>query len=77
MKIKFDKQQYQHDAIQSITDLFKGQSSNVSNFTVSMGNIVGSEVTSLGVRNDLELSSLDVLENLQEVQMRNHLEDES
>lgn len=73
MKIKFDKQQYQHDAIQSITDLFKGQSSNVSNFTVSMGNIVGSEVTSLGVRNHLELSNLDVIENLQEIQMRNHL----
>lgn len=73
MKIKFDKQQYQHDAIQSITDLFKGQSSNVSNFTVSIGNIVGSEVTSLGVRNHLELSALDVIENLQEIQMRNHL----
>ena len=73
MKIKFDKQQYQHDAIQSITDLFKGQSSNVSNFTVSMGNIVGSEVTSLGVRNHLEVSELDVVENLQAIQMRNHL----
>lgn len=77
MKIKFDKQQYQHDAIQSITDLFKGQSSNISNFTVSMGNIVGSEVTSLGVRNDLELSKLDVIENLQGVQMRNHLKKSS
>ncbi|WP_088006831.1 type III restriction-modification system endonuclease [Indiicoccus explosivorum] len=73
MRIKFDKQQYQHDAIQSITDLFKGQSSNVSNFTVNMGNIVGSEVTTLGVRNNLELSSLDVMDNLQEIQMHNHL----
>ncbi|WP_318617089.1 type III restriction-modification system endonuclease [Sporosarcina sp. YIM B06819] len=73
MKIKFDKQQYQHDAVQSITDLFKGQSSNVSNFTVSMGNIVGSEVTSLGVRNNLELSALDVLENVQKVQKANFL----
>lgn len=73
LKIKFDKQQYQFDAIQSITDLFKGQSSNVSNFTVSMGDIVGSQVTALGVGNKLELSALDVMENLQEVQVRNHL----
>lgn len=73
MKIKFDEQQYQLDAIQSITDIFEGQTARVSNFTVSMGDIVGQEVTELGIGNKLELSEADVLENVQKIQMNNHL----
>lgn len=73
MKIKFDEQQYQLDAIQSITDIFEGQTIKVSNFTVSMGDIVGQELTELGIGNKLELSETEVLENVQKVQVRNHL----
>ena len=73
MKIKFDEQQYQLDAIQSITDIFEGQTVKVSNFTVSMGDIVGQEITELGIGNKLELSEAEVLENVQKVQVRNHL----
>lgn len=73
MKIKFDEQQYQLDAIQSITDIFEGQTVKVSNFTVSMGDIVGQEVTTLGIGNKLELSEIEVIENVQKIQMRNHL----
>lgn len=73
MKIKFDKQQYQLDAIQSITDVFAGQPVKVSNFTVRMGDIVGQEITELGIGNKLELSEADVLENVQHIQMQNHL----
>ncbi len=74
MKIKFDKQQYQLDAIQSITDIFAGQTVKASNFTVSMGDIIGQEITELGIGNKLELSEAEVLENVQNVQMRNHLQ---
>ena len=73
MKIKFDEQQYQLDAIHSITDIFEGQTVKVSNFTVSMGDIVGQEITELGIGNKLELSEAEVLENVQKVQVRNHL----
>ncbi|MBB6453208.1 type III restriction enzyme [Salirhabdus euzebyi] len=73
MKIKFDEQQYQLDAIQSITDIFEGQTVKVSNFTVSMGDIVGQEITELGIGNKLELSETEVLENVQRIQIRNHL----
>ncbi|MFA8439958.1 type III restriction-modification system endonuclease [Pueribacillus sp. YX66] len=73
MKFKFDEQQYQLDAIQAITDIFEGQTVKVSNFTVSMGNIVGQEVTELGIGNKLELSEAELLENVQKIQMRYHL----
>lgn len=73
MKIKFDEQQYQLDAIKSITDIFEGQPVKVSNFTVSMGNIVGQELTELGIGNKLELSDAELLENVQKIQVRNHL----
>ncbi|WP_144462842.1 type III restriction-modification system endonuclease [Siminovitchia fortis] len=73
MKIKFDEQQYQLDAIQSITDIFEGQMVKVSNFTVSMGDIVGQEVTTVGIGNKLELSEVEVIENVQKIQIRNHL----
>lgn len=64
MKIKFDEQQYQLDAIHSITDIFEGQTVKVSNFTVSMGDIVGQEITELGIGNKMELSEAEVLENV-------------
>ncbi|WP_338452839.1 DEAD/DEAH box helicase family protein [Niallia oryzisoli] len=73
MKIKFDKQPYQLDAIQSITDIFAGQTLRVSNFTVSMGEMVGQEITELGIGNKLELSEAEVLENVQKIQIRNLL----
>lgn len=73
MKIHFDKQQYQLDAIQSITAIFEGQPVKISNFTVSMGKIVGQEITELGIGNKLELSEADVLENVQKIQIRNYL----
>jgi type III restriction enzyme len=73
MKIKFDEQSYQLDAIRSITEIFEGQPVKVSNFTVSMGEIVGQEVTALGIGNKLELSEKEVLENIQKVQMSNQL----
>ncbi|WP_163971146.1 type III restriction-modification system endonuclease [Oceanobacillus halotolerans] len=73
MKIKFDEQQYQLDAMESITNIFEGQTTNVSNFSVSMGDIIGQEITELGIGNKLELSEEEVLENVQNIQMNNYL----
>ncbi|MBP2257490.1 type III restriction-modification system endonuclease [Virgibacillus alimentarius] len=73
MKIKFDKQQYQIDAVNSIVDIFKGQSVKVSNFSVGAGHILGQQQTELGIGNKLELSEQEVLENIQKIQVQNHL----
>ncbi|WP_079710198.1 type III restriction-modification system endonuclease [Paraliobacillus ryukyuensis] len=73
MKIKFDEQQYQLDAINSIVDIFEGQSVKVSNFSVSAGEILGQKQTELGIGNKLELSDMELLENVQAIQQRNHL----
>src|SRR5699024_2298708 len=73
MKLKFDNMQYQTDAVESIVDIFEGQSMRVSNFSVSMGEIIGQETTDLGIGNKLELSDSELLENVQKIQVRNHL----
>jgi len=73
MKIKFDEQQYQLDAVDSIVDIFDGQPVKVSNFSVGAGHILGQQQTELGIGNKLELSEQEILENIQTIQMRNHL----
>src|SRR5690625_2113409 len=73
MKLQFDEQQYQLDAIKSITKIFEGQSIQTSNFSVSTGEMLGRKVTELGIGNHLELSDEEVLENVQNIQTKNHL----
>ncbi|WP_186576908.1 type III restriction-modification system endonuclease [Aquibacillus kalidii] len=73
MKIKFDEQQYQIDAVNSIVEIFEGQTVKVSNFSVGAGHILGQQQTELGIGNKLELSEHEILKNIQEIQMQNHL----
>ena len=73
MKIKFDEQQYQTKAMNAISDIFEGQPVKVSNFTVSTGEIVGQETTVMGIGNKLVLSDAELLENIQKIQVKNHL----
>lgn len=73
MKIKFDEQQYQLDAVNSIVDIFDGQPVKVSNFSVGAGHILGQQQTELGIGNKLELSEQEILENIQTIQKGNHL----
>ena len=40
MKLKFKKQQFQSDAVAAVVDLFKGQASSVSPFTVGKLDII-------------------------------------
>lgn len=75
MKLKFNPNlKFQEHAISSIVDLFKGQRSAQSNFTVlSYGTQVGLYDTGQGIGNRLELIDEEILEKLQQVQLRNGL----
>lgn len=74
MKIKFDSElPYQRQAINSLTSIFEGQTVKQSNFTVSFGEDAGMVQTDKGIGNFLELTSDDILKNLQDVQTQNNL----
>jgi len=72
MKLQFDKNlEYQHQAIASIVDLFRGQTPMQTNFTVTPYNgQVGMYDSTNGIGNRLELDEDEILENLQEIQLR-------
>ena len=75
MKLQFDKNlEYQHQAIASIVDLFRGQTPMQTNFTVSaqIGQIGVYDSTN-GIGKRLELDEEETLRNLQEIQLRNGL----
>lgn len=75
MKLQFDAGlEYQAQAVSSVVDLFRGQTPNKSNFTVTAyAGQVGMQDTENGVGNKLDLDSEDMLENLQAVQLRGGL----
>lgn len=76
MKLKFISDlNYQRQAIDSVVRLFTGQAVKQSNFTVSYGNVeeAGLFQTALGIGNRLDLTSNEVLKNVQDVQIRNGL----
>lgn len=73
MKLKFDPNlDFQKEAINSVVDLFEGQSIMHSEFTVltSKGHI-GKIENDHGIGNLLELPSDVILENLKKIQLRN------
>lgn len=75
MKLQFDANlPYQAQAVSSVVDLFRGQTPKQSNFTVSAGvGQIGLFDSEHGVGNRLELDEEDILQNLQEIQLRNGL----
>ncbi|CDX01525.1 Type III restriction-modification system EcoPI enzyme res [Desulfitobacterium hafniense] len=75
MKLQFDKDlEYQRQAIASVVDLFRGQTPMQSNFTVSAyKGQIGLYDSNNGVGNRLELDEDEILENLQDIQLRNGL----
>ena len=74
MKIKFiSDQQYQIDAINSITDIFEGQKIMSSNFTVTIDDEPNFLHTELGIGNKLDLLDDELLVNVQKIQMKNGL----
>lgn len=77
LKLQFDSHlDYQDEAISSVVDLFKGQNSSQSNFTLSgtsIPKLTGSNYSALGIGNRLNISEQELLENLQNIQLRNSL----
>ncbi len=79
MKLHFEADlDYQHDAIEAVCDLFRGQESCRSEFTVSFaapnGQLpLGVVQSDLGVGNSLTLPDDSILANLRAVQLRNGL----
>ena len=81
MKLKFQSNlQYQNDAIDSIVQIFNGQKSRQSNFTVLNNHNLNQEQisfetlqTNLGIGNSLDLTDDEILENVQKIQMKNNL----
>ena len=86
MKIKFKHQQFQLDAVQSVVDCFCGQPNETSQFTLDRGNrrkpeqlrlgenLERVEIWDVGFRNKpIQLTDLEVLENIRTVQRRNGL----
>lgn len=75
MKLQFDANLgYQEQAVFSVVDLFKGQTPMQSNFTVSAySGQVGMYDSENGIGNKLDLDNDEILENLNEVQLRNGL----
>ena len=78
MKLQFNSElDYQVEAIEAITNIFKGQRQCQSNFTVIAGidesGTEGKLVTELGVGNKLEIDEEDILNNVREIQLKNGL----
>lgn len=79
MKIKFENNlTYQQEAIEAVVDIFKGQEKLVSNFTVLSPGVDkdGSyriDQSESGYANKLSIHPKQMVENVQEIQMRNGL----
>lgn len=75
MKIQFsDKLEYQKEAIDSIVNVFEGQNIAQDNFTVSVqGSNVGFFENELGIGNRLDITSEEIEENINKIQMDNAL----
>lgn len=73
MKLHFDSnQQYQWDAIKSITDIFEGQPLSSGDFEFSVTE-TGALLSENGFGNNLTLSSEQILENVISIQKRNEI----
>jgi len=73
MKLHFDsKQQYQLDAISSVTRLFEGQPLSKGEFELSGNGTL--DLTELGFGNRISITETDLLKNLQQVQVENELQ---
>ncbi len=71
MKLQFEKQQYQDDAVSSVVDLFKGQESVVGGFDLCKEDEQMTLETELGFGNKLNITDETLIKNMQEIQRRN------
>jgi len=79
MKLHFEPNlDYQHTAIESVCDLFRGQEICRSEFTVTRDALTPQQTmafaqTDLGIGNRLQLLDDEILANLGDIQIRNGL----
>ena len=80
MKLHFESDlDYQHAAIEAVCDLFRGQETNRTEFTVTRaaGGDVQGELglveSELGIGNRLTLLDDEIIGNLKDIQLRNGL----
>jgi type III restriction enzyme len=74
LKLQFTIQPYQTAAVASVVDLFKGQEKKSSTFTLAREDAQGSLFESeLGVGNALRIGDEQMLQNMRDIQRRNHL----
>lgn len=78
MKIKFESGlSYQQEAVNAIVDIFQGQETCTSNFTVFSPEYLLKQKTleynQIGYANKLQLTEAQILENTQKIQLRNGL----
>ena len=75
MKLHFDsKQEFQIEAIKSITDIFEGQPLNSGDFEFSLKSN-GVLLTENGLGNNLTLGEIQIFENVRAIQARNEIKD--
>lgn len=75
MKFKFDaNQEFQINAIEAVTDLFQGQGYVTGNVLID---IAGKQSFLAAVSNRLDLEELRILDNLNEIQVRNNISPDS
>jgi type III restriction enzyme len=72
MKLKFKSQSFQTDAVNAVTSIFNGQNRRADTFTIVNEKQLNTD-KGLGVRNVLELSDEQIIENMHEVQKRRSL----
>lgn len=74
MKLKFKHQDFQTDAVNAVVDLFAGQESSHSTFSVETGaQVQMSGMNEMGFGNGLVIDDNALLENMHTVQKRNNL----
>lgn len=74
MKLKFKHQDFQTDAVNAVVDLFAGQESAHSTFSVETGaQVQMSGMNEMGFGNGLVIDDNSLLENMHTVQKRNNL----
>lgn len=71
MKLKFNIQEYQTQAVDSIVGIFKGQKVNKSNFTVYAN--TQQSIFSEGTGNRLDILDDEILENVRNIQLNNKI----
>ncbi len=74
VEIQFDPdQEFQHDAIQSVVDLFRGQSMAPSQFEMSHDGAQGALISQVGFGNKVVVAEEQVRENLNHIQTRHNI----